>query len=120
MRPAGAVLGICLAAGIPLLTACGARTGGEAVKGRQVYAEQCAACHQIDGNGYDDIYPNLRGNPIVRLHDPSLVIAIVDAGRGSMPGFRQRLTDNQRADVITYVRQVFGGGAADVTPGQVR
>jgi|SRR3954470_22283753 mono/diheme cytochrome c family protein len=100
--------------------ACGARTAGDAQLGMQVYAEQCAACHQIDGSGYDDVYPNLRGNPIVSLHDPVPVIQIVDAGRGSMPSFSQRLTARERADVITYIRQAWGNDASDVSPGEVR
>ena len=88
-------------------------------RGRKHYLTQCSSCHQPDGKGYDQIYPNLAGNPIVRLEDPDAVIEIVLHGRGAMPSFVEVPTD-ELAEIISYVRHDWGNGASQVTPSQVR
>jgi mono/diheme cytochrome c family protein len=103
------------------LAACTPSDDDEAAlsRGRQHYLSTCSSCHQPDGEGYDDVYPNLAGNPIVRLEDPDPVIEIVLHGRGGMPGFRSQPTDHL-AEIVTYIRHAWGNGASPVTPAQMR
>jgi alcohol dehydrogenase (quinone), cytochrome c subunit len=86
--------------------------------GRQIYTLHCSSCHQPDGRGYDDVYPPLANNPIVRLSDPEPVIDVVIRGRGAMPPFGEELTPTQIADVVTYIRGSWGNHASRVDPRQ--
>jgi mono/diheme cytochrome c family protein len=112
----GAWLMACLPG---LMAGCGERAHANLTVGREVYTLHCSSCHQPDGRGYDDVYPNLAGNPIVRLSSPEPMTEIVRQGRGSMPPFGEELTPRELADVISYVRHAWGNQAAPVTPRQV-
>ncbi len=89
-------------------------------EGREIYISECSQCHQPDGEGFAQIYPNLAGNPIVTLHDPNPAIEVVLSGRGSMPGFRDELKVEELAKVITYIRTAWGNNASPVTPAQMK
>ena len=103
-----------------VLAGCGSREQWGVERGKEVYTENCSACHQPDGRGYDGIYPNLAGNPIVRLEDPSPVIDIVTRGRGAMPSFSEQLPDHKLAAVISYIRSAWGNDEPGVRPAQVK
>ena len=89
-------------------------------QGETVYTENCASCHQLDGQGYPEVYPNLTGNPVVTLHDPSPLIQIVKYGRGGMPAFRADLNSEEIAAVLSYIRNAWDNDAAIVTPKETR
>ncbi len=59
-------------------------------------------------------------NPIVMLHNPEPVIEIVLNGRGSMPAFRDQLTLEERAQVISYIRTAWGNKASTVSRTQAK
>lgn len=107
-----------------LLAGCNARTerppkADELVyRGQQVYLEFCAECHQTDGQGWSTLYPRLAGNPIVTLHDPEPMIYTVTYGQGSMMAFRDRLTSDDIAAVLSYIRNAWGNQAPPVHPRQ--
>ncbi len=84
--------------------------------GKNVYLEYCAECHQTDGSGWSHLYPRLAGNPIVTLHDPSPIITTVVYGLGSMPSFSTRLTTDDIASVLSYIRNAWGNNAEAVSP----
>jgi mono/diheme cytochrome c family protein len=115
LREAAAFVGVVAA-----LAGCGSRDEADFQAGQVVYTENCSSCHQVDGRGYDDIYPNLAGNPIVRLEDPGPVIDIVTRGRGSMPSFAEQLPNDKLAAVITYVRAAWSNDAPGVSPAEVK
>lgn len=89
-------------------------------QGEQLYLENCARCHQLDGDGYSRIYPNLANNPLVTLHDPVPVIQAVLHGQGTMPGFKNSLSHEELASVISYIRNAWGNQAPVVFPKQTR
>src|SRR4051794_38354216 len=99
--------------GIIMLAGCG---GGEqrVADGKLIYGEHCSTCHQPDGQGYAQVYPNLAGNPIVRLPDPAPALEIVTHGSASMPGFAAELSPSQIAEVVSYVRSSWGNHASAV------
>jgi alcohol dehydrogenase (quinone), cytochrome c subunit len=109
-----------------MLAACTSHTerppnGGELYKyGRSVYLEYCAECHQTTGTGVPNVIPKLAGNPIVTLQDPTPIIETVLYGQGSMTGFRERLTPDDVASVLTYIRNTWGNHAVPVSPKQVQ
>ena len=72
----------------------------------------------------------MAGNPIVLDNDPSSLINLVLNGsnplvvKGTpdsyrMPQFRQQLSDQQIADVVTFIRNGWGNQAPAVTPADV-
>lgn len=98
--------------------------------GGTVYVGACMSCHGLDGKGFTPYMPALVGNPVVLDHDPSSLINLLLNGsiplvaRGTpdayrMPQFRQQLSDQDTADVITFIRNGWGNRAAGVTAAQV-
>lgn len=89
-------------------------------EGEFLYVENCSGCHQSDGGGWAHLYPNLAGNPIVTLHDPEPVVVTVLNGQGSMPSFRGRLTSEEIASIISYIRNSWGNEAPAITSKHVK
>ena len=113
---------IPLLVGSLVLSACEAQVDAQELydKGETVFIENCARCHDDDGSGYHPLYPNLDGNPVVTLHDPIPAIQTVMYGRGSMPPFRQNLSDEEIAAVLTYIRNAWSNEASIIIPKQIR
>ncbi|MBI6955200.1 cytochrome c [Pseudomonas sp. CCOS 191] len=104
--------------------------GNDGKTGAALYVDNCGACHRTDGQGYARVFPALAGNPVVQGQDATSLIHIVLAGATlpatasapstfSMPGFGWRLSDQQVADVVNFIRSSWGNQAAAVTAGQV-
>jgi cytochrome c6 len=87
--------------------------------GKQLYTEYCAECHQVDGTGWSNLYPRLAGNPIVTLHDPEPLIVTVKYGQGSMMPFGEKLTGQQIAEILSYIRNAWGNKAVPVSGRQI-
>lgn len=99
-------------------------------RGQQVYSTTCIVCHQKNGGGVPNLNPPLVKTSYV-LGEKSQLIQIVLKGLNQpidvqgqtynnvMPSFAQ-LTDQQIADVLTYVRNNFGNKASAVTPALVK
>lgn len=101
--------------------------------GKRLFADTCAKCHQPDGQGVPGQYPPLVGSEWVLASSPTRMIRIVlDALQGpvkvkglefnnNMTPWRDSLTDQQIAAIITYVRtqKDWGQNASRVTPEQV-
>jgi mono/diheme cytochrome c family protein len=113
---------LCSLLALLLLAGCGAPVDEQQTLelGKEVYINQCSHCHQPEGQGYALVFPNLAGNPIVLLDDPTPMIEIVLNGRGSMPAYRDSLTGEERARVISYVRRAWGNNASLVSTSQVQ
>ena len=99
-------------------------------RGREVYNQTCLSCHQADGAGVPRMTPTLHKTPWVE-GDKKRLIAIVLNGltgeievdgefyNNTMPPFNT-LTDQQVADVLTYVRNSFSNKASMVTAKEVK
>ena len=106
------------------------RTGHATQPGASLYTGVCWACHGYDGKGFAPYTPALAGNPVVLDEDPSSLINLVLNGsnplvvKGTpdsyrMPQFRLQLSDQQIADVVTFIRNGWGNRAPAVAAGQV-
>jgi cytochrome c6 len=84
-----------------------------AERGQQVFDSSCASCHGVGGQGVGD-FPPLDGSEVVR-GDPQPVIQTVLNGRGLMPAWRDQLSDEQIAGVVTYIRSAWSNDAPGVT-----
>jgi glucose/arabinose dehydrogenase/cytochrome c5 len=99
-------------------------------RGAQLYQQICATCHMPDGNGVPDMQPPLAGSAVV-MGDSGILIRTVLNGPAQtlpadrpkysnlMPPFAATLNDADIAEILTYVRAVFGNRASPVTAAQV-
>lgn len=92
--------------------------------GKVVYDKYCLVCHQADGSGVPGMHPPLGPGSWVG-RDPKELIAMMMKGlsgkievdgevyNGFMPS-QAHLTDQEMADVLTYIRSDFGNGFGPV------
>jgi mono/diheme cytochrome c family protein len=84
---------------------------------RRIYVDQgCAVCHGLMGRG--GVGPDFVGDHFLVLGD--YVVAQILLGRGQMPGFADKLSDDQIAAVASYIRQSWGNKVGDMSPDQVK
>jgi mono/diheme cytochrome c family protein len=80
---------------------------GDAAAGEAIYAENgCGGCHVLEAAGSSgEVGPNLDES------QPSFELAVdrVTNGSGAMPSFSDQLSEQQIADVATYVSTTAGG-----------
>ncbi len=100
-------------------------------RGKAVYLQQCLACHQVDGGGVPHLNAPLDGATAVVGKDKVKLINIVLKGmsdRVEIDGEyysnnmapHKELSDQQIADVLTYVRKSWTNKATAVTPAEVK
>ena len=76
------------------------------VNGERLFLENCAECHQEDGEGIPNIYPSLADSELV-LGSSADVALVLIIGRGEMPSFNGVFSDEEMAYVVNYIRSVF-------------
>lgn len=89
-------------------------TGNAAAKPAQAefdakafYVKSCAACHGNDGKGGDGIMgiPNFADAGWHQRHPDEKMREVIVKGKGQMPSFKDKLTDDQLQAVIGYIRK---------------
>jgi alcohol dehydrogenase (quinone), cytochrome c subunit len=111
-------------------TAAALAKGKEAGRGAEVYDDNCAACHRTDGEGSPKALPKIAGNPTVLADDPDSLIRLVLIGSTlpgttaapsplGMPGFAWRLSNEEVAQLLTFVRSSWGNQASSVSASEV-
>jgi mono/diheme cytochrome c family protein len=97
--------------------------------GGRLFSSICAACHQPTGQGRPNVFPPLAGSDFLNA-DKNRAIQTVIFGRhgqvvvngmpfnNSMPSFP--LSDDNIANVLTFVYNSFGNSGLDVTPDEVK
>ena len=99
-------------------------------RGAGVYARTCIACHQPTGKGLPPVFPSIAETPIV-VGNPELPIKFILHGLmgpitvggttyNSMMPPVMGVSDQDIADVLTYVRQSFGNKGNPVSADQVK
>ncbi|OWP64174.1 cytochrome C [Hymenobacter amundsenii] len=103
--------------------------GAVLARGKVVYTQNCLTCHMADGYGVDGMNPPLIKTSYV-LGDKTRLTKVVLHGmqgldvdgepyNNVMPA-HAFLTDQQIADVLTYVRNSFGNKASAVQTTEVK
>jgi mono/diheme cytochrome c family protein len=109
-------------AGLGLLALAGqAWSQGAAPAGQALFEDRCADCHRVSGEGLPPTFPPLNGSALVQ-GDPAKVIDTVLNGRkglSTMPAWKDILSDQEVAAILTYVRSAWGNRAGAVTAEQV-
>lgn len=110
-----------------------AATATTASAGEQLFQQRCLSCHQANGEGIPGTYPPLAGSEYAAAPTPAAAIRIVLHGlqgpitvKGAqfnslMPayGVGVVMSDQEIADLLTYVRSSFGNNASAVTAADV-
>lgn len=105
-------------------------SGYDASKGASLYAANCSACHQANGEGLPGAFPSLKGDAVVNKDDVTKHIQVVLNGLhgarvsgvvygGVMPPFAATLSDTEVADIIDYERSSWGNNGKPVLAAQV-
>ncbi len=98
-------------------------------EGGKVFADYCQACHQANGQGLAGAFPPLAGSDYLLADGKRGVRAVIEGVTGElvvngkkynsvMPHLNY-LTDEQVADVVTYVLNSWGNDGGVIVPEQV-
>ena len=102
---------------------------GAVKRGAAIYSDACASCHLENGVGQPRLFPPLGRNAMLQQADPSGLLHLILAGSRvgpspsrpsplAMPSFAWKLTDQQIADVATFIRNSWGNRAAPISAGK--
>lgn len=102
-----------------------AADANEMRRAARLYDKHCAACHGDQGEGKSGVYPALRGNRAVTMHNTANLISVIRQGGFGpvteknprpygMPPFGHVLSHREIADIITFIRQSWGNQASSV------
>lgn len=100
-------------------------------QGQAIYGDQCAACHGMGGQGIVGLFLRLGGSPLVQQEHATSLMHVVLAGSRAvateaaptgpaMPSFAWKLSDDQVAAVLTYIRNAWGNAGSMVAAGDVQ
>ena len=99
-------------------------------KGKVVYTTYCLSCHQVDGGGVPNMNPPLiktqyvlgdKGRLInILLHGLNEEIEINGATYSNVMPAHDFLSDEDIANVLSFVRNSFGNKASPVTTTEVK
>ena len=98
--------------------------------GHGLFDDNCAACHQARGEGIPGAFPNLAKSDFLQACPACAIDFVVNGhtGRvivngkpydGSMPPIGTGLTDQDIADIVTYVLNSWGNHGPTVTGAEV-
>ena len=103
-------------------------TAQSIANGKTIYASSCVSCHQSDGGGMPNMIPPLTKTSFV-LGDKKVLINVLLKGMSHqdvdgesyhnvMPAF-DYLSNQEIADVLTFVRNNFGNKAKAISEAEV-
>jgi mono/diheme cytochrome c family protein len=99
-------------------------------RGAEIYSDACSSCHLENGIGQSRVFPPLGEDAMLQQADSTglehLILAGTQIGTSasrpsplSMPSFAWKLTDQEIADVSTFIRNSWGNKAAAVSGSSV-
>ena len=99
-------------------------------EGERLYLDNCGACHFVTGKGAPGVFPQLDQATIVNAKDPSGLIQTILQGAQqpstakapstlAMPGFGERLSNDEVAKLATFIRQGWSNNAPAVSADDV-
>jgi mono/diheme cytochrome c family protein len=106
-------------------TAASPPDAGAMHRGAAIYSDACSSCHLENGVGQSRIFPPLGKDAVLQQNDATGVLHLILAGTQigvsasrpsalSMPSFAWKLSDQEIADVTTYLRNSWGNQASSV------
>lgn len=98
-------------------------------RGKKVFLTSCFACHMANGEGLPGVFPPLAGSDFLKADKDRAIKTIIKGLSGPitvngkpynnmMPPIE--FSDDQVADVLTYVMNEWGNALGTVTPAEVK
>ena len=80
---------------------------GDVARGKEVFLDNCDQCHEADSKD-EKVGPGLKGIKDGKLPDgrPATrekLLDLINTGPAEMPSFKDRLTEQQKEDVVAFV-----------------
>jgi mono/diheme cytochrome c family protein len=107
-------------------------SAGERVAGQALYDKHCEECHLSTGRGGFRKAPAVAGSAIVQAQDPASLVNVIVYGAKpaeaipsafdaweDMPGFKDKMTDAEIAQLANFVRANWGNRGRRVSPKSV-
>lgn len=123
MKPMICVLVFLAVCAAGVVSAQSSAVAESALRGKMVYEQHCLACHQADGSGVPSLAPPLVKGVFVDGDEAALIGIVLNGMEGveikgeiyanPMPSFAY-LTNDEIADVLTYIRTNFRNKATPV------
>ncbi len=99
-------------------------------RGAEIYSDVCTSCHLEDGVGQSRLFPPLKADAVLQQADPAGLVHLILAGTRigtsasrpsplSMPSFAWKLSDQEIADVSSFIRNNWGNQAAPISVSEV-
>jgi mono/diheme cytochrome c family protein len=99
-------------------------------RGAAIYSDACTSCHLENGVGQPGLFPPLGMNAMLQQSDTTGLVHLILAGGRvgtspsrpsplAMPSFAWKLTDDEIADVATFIRNSWGNQAAPVSAAKI-
>jgi len=98
-----------LCGALALAPACSADDKGDAAKGKDIFENQCAGCHNADSTE-KKMGPGLKGlfskEALKNGDKPTYenVLKKVNEGGNGMPGYADMLSDTEKKDLLAYLQ----------------
>jgi cytochrome c oxidase subunit 2 len=84
-------------------------------RGEKVYAANCVACHQANGQGVKGAFPALDGSALIKEPKGRHIEIVLNGKQGTaMAPFGKQLSDTDIAAVITYERNSWSNKTGEV------
>ena len=99
-------------------------------RGAEIYSDACSSCHLEDGVGQSRLFPPLGHDAMLQQANPAGLLHLILAGTRigtsasrpsplAMPSFAWKLSDQEIADVSTFIRNSWGNQAAPISESEV-
>lgn len=101
-------------------------------KGQKLYNEYCKTCHQETGKGLGSVYPPIAGSDYIKTKSKAEIIKAVTGGlkgeitvngkkfNGVMAPLPAKYTDQDVADILTYVYNSWGNPGGTFTVAEIK
>jgi mono/diheme cytochrome c family protein len=99
-RIAGLSIALFLASAFLLTT----HAKADAASAQATYKAKCAGCHGADAKGKDALKTQDFASSAVQGMSDADLTAIINDGKGKMPGYAKSLKPDQVKDLVAYIR----------------
>ena len=89
------------------------KTSESSGRGQKIYADKCASCHGVKGNGQGEMAKALDPQPsdftdrhMMKEMTDGEIFWKMTAGKGPMPSYQKELTEKERWDLVNYLRSL--------------
>ncbi|MFN0048933.1 MAG: cytochrome c [Cytophagales bacterium] len=112
----------------PVAEAAATKNDKPQVDGKVLYASNCQACHQANGEGLKGAFPPLKGSNVVNGENIELYVDIIMNGYDARPeygamaavGTNLKWDENQVAAIINYERTAWGNTGKEVSTAEIK